>query len=128
MIKLNQTYGKTIFISSHLLSEVEKISTDVGIINKGKLRFQGNLSELKTIRENTIRIETSDPKALARELKTQKKSIRHINGTFLDIPVHSKEEIPELLKYILQLNFPVYRVIEPNDHNLEHSFFNLINQ
>jgi len=128
IIDLNQTYGKTIFISSHLLSEVEKISTDVGIINKGKLLFQGKLSELETIRKNTIRIETSDPKALAGNLKSQKENIRHVNGNYLDIPVQSKEEIPGLLKYILQLNFPVYRVIEPNDRNLEHSFFNLINQ
>ncbi len=45
--RLNQEKGITIFISSHLLNEVEKTCTHIGIIHKGKLRFQGNLHELE---------------------------------------------------------------------------------
>lgn len=37
----------TIIISSHILSEIELIATEVGIINKGKLLYQGSLEELK---------------------------------------------------------------------------------
>jgi len=44
--KLNQERGITILISSHLLSEIEKLVTHVGIINKGSLLFQGTLEEL----------------------------------------------------------------------------------
>lgn len=39
--------GKTIFLSSHNLAEVEKICTRVGVINKGKLVFLGEVSVLK---------------------------------------------------------------------------------
>src|SRR6187549_640680 len=38
---LNKTHGMTILISSHLLAEVEKIVTHIGIIFKGKMLFQG---------------------------------------------------------------------------------------
>ncbi len=43
---LNREHGITILISSHLLSEIEKLVTDVGIINHGKILFQGSLEEL----------------------------------------------------------------------------------
>ncbi len=39
LVKINQEKGITIFISSHLLSEIEKMCTHVGIIAKGKLKF-----------------------------------------------------------------------------------------
>ncbi|MEA1993347.1 MAG: ABC transporter ATP-binding protein [Euryarchaeota archaeon] len=39
--------GKTIFISSHILTEIEKVCDNVGIINKGKLVFEGEMDELK---------------------------------------------------------------------------------
>src|SRR5688572_20526657 len=41
--KLNKDHGMTIIISSHLLGEVEKMVTHVGIIFKGKMLFQGSL-------------------------------------------------------------------------------------
>ncbi|ODS38391.1 MAG: hypothetical protein A7315_12425 [Candidatus Altiarchaeales archaeon WOR_SM1_79] len=39
--------GKTIFMSSHILSEVEKICDEVGIINKGILVERGSMKQLK---------------------------------------------------------------------------------
>ena len=54
-------HGITVFISSHLLSEVEQMATDVGIINSGKLLFQGSLSELQAQQLEQIVIETNKP-------------------------------------------------------------------
>ncbi len=42
---LNKAFGMTIVISSHLLSEVEKMVSHVGIIYKGSMLFQGTLPE-----------------------------------------------------------------------------------
>ena len=47
LIQLNRDHGITIFISSHLLNEVERTCTHVGIIHKGKLMFQGSMAELQ---------------------------------------------------------------------------------
>ena len=47
LIRLNREHGITILISSHLLGEVEKTCTHVGIIHKGILKFQGTMAELQ---------------------------------------------------------------------------------
>ena len=60
MIDLATNHGKTILVSSHLLSEIERIATHVGIINKGKLVFQGTIAELQNLSKPTLEIETSD--------------------------------------------------------------------
>jgi ABC-type multidrug transport system ATPase subunit len=46
---LNRESGTTIFLSSHLLSEIEKMVTHIGIINAGEMIFQGTISELREI-------------------------------------------------------------------------------
>lgn len=45
IITLNQTYGKTILISSHLLDEIQKICSQVIIIREGELVWSGKLSD-----------------------------------------------------------------------------------
>ena len=46
--RLNKDHGKTIFVSSHLLNEVEKTCTHVGIIHKGVMKFQGTMADLQS--------------------------------------------------------------------------------
>lgn len=46
--------GKTIFLNSHILSEVELITDRVGILNNGKLLREGTVSELTTKKEEYI--------------------------------------------------------------------------
>lgn len=47
LVELSQFHGKTVFISSHLLSEMEKMVTHVGITHKGRLLFQGLIGQLR---------------------------------------------------------------------------------
>lgn len=54
-------YGVTVFLSSHLLSEVEQVATHIGIIQKGRLLFQGTLGELQAQRREHIQLGVSEP-------------------------------------------------------------------
>ena len=45
-------YDCTVLISSHMLSEIELIADDIGILNHGRLLFEGGLSELRNIALN----------------------------------------------------------------------------
>ena len=44
---LPDLYGCTILITSHMLSEIELIADDIGILNHGRLLFEGSLDELR---------------------------------------------------------------------------------
>lgn len=43
---LPQQYGMTVIVSSHLLSEIDQMAEDIGIIANGKLMYQGELNKL----------------------------------------------------------------------------------
>ena len=69
--KLNKEYGMTMVISSHILSEVEKMVSHLGIIYKGRMLFQGTLQELHSFQQNKAKllIDTSDNNTAIRILK-----------------------------------------------------------
>lgn len=50
--RLNTEYGVTILVSSHLLTEVEKLVSHIGIIHQGQLKFQGAWSELNDLQKS----------------------------------------------------------------------------
>jgi ABC-2 type transport system ATP-binding protein len=50
--------GVTVFLSSHLLSEVEQVCTDVGVMSAGRLVWQGGLAELRSEQAPLVRVET----------------------------------------------------------------------
>jgi ABC-2 type transport system ATP-binding protein len=52
--------GATVFLSSHLLSEVEQICTHVAVMSLGKLLAQGTLAELQAVGGTRLRVETAD--------------------------------------------------------------------
>ncbi|SKB77943.1 ABC transporter ATP-binding protein [Dyadobacter psychrophilus] len=52
--RMNQQHGISILISSHLLSEMEKLVSHVGIINKGQLIFEGTLDALVAKSEHNL--------------------------------------------------------------------------
>jgi ABC-2 type transport system ATP-binding protein len=61
--KLKQEQDTTILVSSHLLAEVEKMATYVGIIHEGKLLFQGTVSALQQLKkkQSVLEIATAQP-------------------------------------------------------------------
>ena len=63
--QLNQEHGTTILVSSHLLSEVERLATHLGIVHHGRLHFQGTLDELRHRRSERTQawVSTSDDEA-----------------------------------------------------------------
>ncbi|ASI99625.1 ABC transporter ATP-binding protein [Thermococcus celer] len=67
--------GKTIFVSSHIVSEVEKMCNYVGLINQGRLIAQGRISELTGVEESEYDVLTSD-NARALEFLREKPYVR----------------------------------------------------
>src|SRR6202046_3301787 len=57
--------GTTVFVSSHLLAEVEQICTHVGVMRAGELVFQGTLDDLRRRSAPRILVRTSEPERAA---------------------------------------------------------------
>lgn len=125
--QLNREKGITIIISSHLLAEIEKIATHVGIINHGKLIFQGTMSELnnKQIESSSIIIDTND-NAHAMEVISGFTSTAQMQNNKIVLPLLGRNVVAEMNKALIQQQLDVYELsIVKND--LESIFFNLVN-
>ncbi len=57
--------GVTVFVSSHLLAEVEQVGTHVGVMRSGKLVFQGSLADLRRTQAARVSVRTADVEAAA---------------------------------------------------------------
>ena len=69
ILELKNDHGKTIFISSHLISELEKIATRYGIIAKGRLVEEITAQELDEKCRNKTSIKADSPEKSAEIIK-----------------------------------------------------------
>jgi lantibiotic transport system ATP-binding protein len=125
--KLNQEDEITILISSHLLAEIEKLVTHVGIINKGQLLFQGMLGDLKNKQQLSVStvFETSDREKTIKIMTDHGLSPVFENGKII-LPTLGRETIATLNLQLVANDVLVYEIsIVKND--LESIFIDLIN-
>lgn len=61
--------GKSVFLSSHILSEVERLCDRVGIIREGKIIETGSLEEMRHLTRTNILVETKQPIIALDEIK-----------------------------------------------------------
>jgi ABC-2 type transport system ATP-binding protein len=57
---LAREQGKTIFMSSHILSEVDRLATRIGIIHNGKMLAELDADKLEALRKKRLEIQTRD--------------------------------------------------------------------
>lgn len=120
---LNKKYGMTIVISSHLLSEVEKIVSHVGIIYKGELLFQGTLPELHSFQENgsKLLINTSDNEVALQLLQAYnpERVEDKISVSYVD-----QNQAAVIQRTLHQNNLDIY-LLYPKGNDLEQLFIDL---
>lgn len=109
--------GKTIFLSSHLLHEVEQICDRVAIIQQGQLIREGAVSELLA-QQSSLKLEVS-PQEKALSILNEKYTVK-TNGKYLDIVAH-REQIPEIINQLSAGDIAIYQVI-PEKSTLEDYF------
>lgn len=125
IIRLNREHGKTIFLSSHILSEIEKLATDVAIIDQGEVLYQGKLDGLRQGSQLTeLRVELNHVATAVQVLKTGNFTISEQNGQSLILPIQSRQEIAHVNKLLVDAGLEVYG-LSTTAQNLESIFLNL---
>ncbi len=119
--------GKTVFISSHLLAEIEKMATHVGIINNGQLMFQGTIGDLQNISQPLINIETDNTVDAANLLKRHNFTVTDVDQNHLYVPFTSKEQIGEINTLLIQNGITVFG-INKQRKDLERLFLDITTQ
>ncbi|GFN22101.1 ABC transporter ATP-binding protein [Thermanaeromonas sp. C210] len=118
--------GKTIFLNSHLLSEVEQVCDRVAIIHQGRVLAQGSLKELiMGPTEVKARVGGLKPE-LEENLRRRYPSLR-AEGGHLTVALNSKEEIPHLVAYLVAEGLRIYE-ITPRQNSLEEVFVKLVGE
>lgn len=120
---LNKTYGMTIIISSHLLGEVEKMVSHVGIIYKGKMLFQGTLAELHSFQQKGSRllVKTSDNDAAFNLLQ---KHQPERTGETLSVVFEDISQVAAINRMLTHHQLDVY-LLHPKENDLEQLFIDL---
>ncbi|WP_291404180.1 ATP-binding cassette domain-containing protein [Daejeonella sp.] len=121
--KLVYEMGKTVFISSHMLSEVEKMVSHLGIINQGKLVFQGSLEELHQISKKQIVIKASRP-IDAKELLSKMGYIAELVDETIFLPFQTNEQVAKINQLLLSNNHSVYSLSQSQE-NLENLYLTI---
>jgi ABC-type multidrug transport system ATPase subunit len=128
LTELNRRHGCTILVSSHLLSEIERVATHVGILGRGKLLFQGTIEELRRRRQEvlSVRISTSDNAEAVEAIVEQGIAARVDEGEIV-LPALSGERIAALNRQLTARDLDVYE-IRTVRNDLETIFLNLVQE
>jgi ABC-2 type transport system ATP-binding protein len=102
IIRLNQELNKTILVSSHLLGEIEKMATDVGIIHHGRLMFQGTLAELQRRKADHITAEVEVDNMEKALSLLDGRSLKRVSESVLYVHVHDRESLASINSILVQ--------------------------
>jgi ABC-2 type transport system ATP-binding protein len=124
LIRLVTQHKKTVFVSSHLLAEVERMATHVGIIHKGEMLFQGSIKDMEAISQPQIQVELNDTVDAANFLKKQGLTITEVNHECVSIPFASKTQMGEINTLLNRNGYTVYSIRKVNK-DLEKLFLDI---
>jgi len=112
VVYLSKEKGKTIFLSSHILREIELISTRMIIINKGTAQVEGTVEELLSADKLKVKFEVDDTQKTFKllEQSTWKQNYLSIENNYIFFEI-DKKEIHGLTEFLVNKSIKISAVI-----------------
>ncbi len=123
LLNLNQKYGITILISSHILDELSRLATHYGFIDNGKMIKEISAGDLENSFRKSVRIEATDGKALASVLEQAGQPYKILAPNVAE--VYSRVNISWLISALEKYQCEVLSIQE-REENLENYYVDLI--
>ncbi|MCL4544173.1 MAG: ABC transporter ATP-binding protein [Chloroflexi bacterium] len=117
--------GVTVFLNSHLLSEVELVCDRVAVIHRGSVVAMGRLEQLLGVAAN-VRIRATNVSAALLEQLRAFGSVREESGSYL-VAGLTENQIPALVQTLVSGGARLY-ALEPLHQSLEERFLELLQQ
>ncbi|MDG1238344.1 MAG: ABC transporter ATP-binding protein [Flavobacteriales bacterium] len=108
ILRINKDMGITIIISSHILSEIEKIANRMVVINKGQKILEGNVKELMAKELLKVNFKTESVEDLKDLLSNKKIDFEVRNNNI--IALINEENIPLVIEDIVKNNISIQEV------------------
>jgi ABC-2 type transport system ATP-binding protein len=116
--------GATIFMSSHILTEVDRLATRIGIIHRGRLIEELDTNKLEKLRAKRLEIKTRNPEAAQISLQSAGYKPVMQDGTILIEDEHAIEHPDDIAQILVNAGAPPMRLaVEQQD--LEGHFLQL---
>ena len=112
--KLSKEEGKTVLVSSHLLSEIEQVATQILILHKGKKMVEGATKDLLDPEKKIVQIKSMDDAKCTQVLLAGSFSnyiLPRKEGVFLKLPTY---EIPLLSESLIKAGVPIIGIETKN--------------
>jgi len=120
--------GRTVFVSSHLLDEVQKTADDIAIVNAGRLVSHGSVRELVVGGRRRLRVRVDDPGRAGPVLERLESvtAVERAEGRdlVLDLDRVDDERAIEITRALVDAGVGVAEVVQERD-TLEQRFLDL---
>lgn len=123
IIRLLKARGSTVFLNSHLLSEIEQICDRVAIIDKGRVIMMGTMDELRG-EQTSVRLRVGSLDVRGRQALAQWGQV-DTEGAWYRIWGIDADAVPGLVSHLVAMSVSVYAV-EPSRLTLEDRFLQLL--
>ncbi|WP_226035096.1 ABC transporter ATP-binding protein [Aquibacillus saliphilus] len=117
--------GKSVLLSSHILSEVEKLCDRVSIIRQGKIIESGSLNELRHLTRTQILVKTKQPITGLHQLKGLHDIEENEQGLFFQVDT---DELDNVIKFISPFGIVKFESSPPTLEELFMSHYEGIKQ
>jgi len=118
--------GVTIFISSHILGEISKLVTRIGIIHEGRLQYESSLEEMENLRKTCLQVKAADMNGAKRILEKSGLAPELTSDNILEI--YSREAISKpdkVARILVDSGFPP-SMLYVQEEDLEAFFLRVI--
>jgi ABC-type multidrug transport system ATPase subunit len=124
ILHLSRNLGKTIVVSSHLLTEIEMVASRMLIIDKGSRKAEGSVTELFDPAKTLVELETNNAPETIELLRSGPYAVnlKSYAGSKIKFQV-DRTQIPNLANYLVSINVNIISL--QSKHSLEDYFLSL---
>ena len=123
--QLNEEEGVTIFLSSHILEELEKLASEVAIIDCGKVIYQGDIDGLTKNHSDVISLKIDNTDRIMQLNYASIFSVKQVDApNFVEFEVKDEEEFSRLISSLIKDGISIYNITHKSSA-LENAFIHL---